>query len=121
MSFLTAFLFQESHIRPELLRVDQVLFLKPVDVGSVLQLKSKITYCENVDQGVVMRVVTQGFNEAGEQAGNFNYLFLTKSEKQLALEKKEEVTPEMLKQAIHMIKPETYDDILDYHEATRRL
>ena len=122
MSYLTACLFQNSVIRPELLRVDQVLFLKPVDVGSILHFESKITYCENIkDQGVLMRVVTQGFNEAGAQAGNFNFLFLTKSRKQIAIENDQPVTEDMLDDDIRMIKPETYDDILDYHEATRRL
>jgi acyl-CoA hydrolase len=28
---------------PELLRVDQVLFLKPVPVGSIVEFKSKVT------------------------------------------------------------------------------
>ena len=43
-----------------------------------------------------MRVVTQGFNEAREQAGNFNFLFLTKSRKQLAISNGELVTDDML-------------------------
>lgn len=34
---------------PELLRVDQVLFLKPVTVGSKAEFKSKITLIEDVE------------------------------------------------------------------------
>jgi hypothetical protein len=55
---------------PQLLRVDQVLFLKPVNVGSIVDLKSKVTICEKVEGvGSVMRVVTKGYNEFGEQSG----------------------------------------------------
>ena len=107
MSFLTAALFQRSKNRPELIRVDQVLFLKPVEVGSMQTFKSKVTFCKQVDQGILMRVVTQSFNENGEQAGNFNFVFLTKK----SLEE----------EMMHFIKPQTYHEILDYHEATRRL
>jgi acyl-CoA hydrolase len=34
---------------PELLRVDQVLFLMPVTVGSTLEIKSKITLIEEIE------------------------------------------------------------------------
>ena len=51
----------------ELLRVDQVLFLKPVPVGSVMDLKSKVTLIEEIEGiGKVMRVVVKGYNEFGE-------------------------------------------------------
>ena len=79
--------------------------MKPVDIGMILKLKSKVTYSQQkVDEGMVMRVVTQSYLEDGSQANNFNFLFLVKD-----LEK------------VHLIKPETYDEILDYHEAARRL
>ena len=51
-----------------------------------------------------MRVVTQTFLQDGSQANNFNFLFLVKNCEEA-----------------NLIKPETYDEILDYHEATRRL
>jgi acyl-coenzyme A thioesterase 9 len=66
MSWLTAHLFEDQSF-PELLRVDQVLFLKPVEVGSVLKLKSKVTYSEYYEGlGNVIRVVTKGYNSLGE-------------------------------------------------------
>jgi len=34
--------------QPELLRVDQILFLKPVTVGSITEFKSKITLIDDV-------------------------------------------------------------------------
>ena len=46
MSWLTAALFQRSKAVPQLLRVDQVLFMKPVDIGMILKLKSKVTYSQ---------------------------------------------------------------------------
>lgn len=90
---------------PELLRVDQVLFLKPVPVGSIVEFHSKVTLIQKVEGlGHVMRVVTKAYNEHKEQTNNFNFLFVVKDEK---YEK--------------FILPETFDDILDYHEAQRRL
>jgi len=51
----------------QLLRVDQVLFLKPVAVGSIVDLKSKVTIIEEIEGiGQVMRVVTKGYNEFGQ-------------------------------------------------------
>ena len=51
-----------------------------------------------------MRVVCKGFNEFGEQTGQFNFLFVGKDK---SFEK--------------YVLPETFDQILDYHEASRRL
>lgn len=51
-----------------------------------------------------MRVVTKAFNEFKEQTNNFNFLFVIKD-------------PNYKR----YILPETFDDILDYHEAQRRL
>lgn len=52
---------------PELLRVDQVLFLQPVPVGAIIDLKSKVTLIENLEgTGQVMRVVTKAYNEFGK-------------------------------------------------------
>ena len=56
MGWLTAALFQKQ--QTQLLRVDQVLFLKPVDVGSIVKFKSKVTYSEKKGDKVLMRVVT---------------------------------------------------------------
>ena len=102
MGWLTAALFQKKQTL--LLRVDQVLFLKPVDVGSIVKFKSKVTYSQKFNEKILMRVVTQTFLEDGSQANNFNFLFLVKNSSEF-----------------NLIKPETYDEILDYHEATRRL
>jgi len=88
--------------------VDQVLFLKPVEVGSTLKLKSKVTYSEKLEGlGNITRVVTKGFNELGQQNGNFNFLFLARNEDQ------EKVS--------RLVLPQSFDEILEYHEATRRL
>ena len=90
---------------PELLRVDQVLFLKPVPVGSVLEFRSKVTLIKVVEGvGQVMRVVTKAYNDFDEQTNNFSFLFVVKN-------------PSTQK----YVMPETFDDILDYHEASRRL
>lgn len=48
ISYLTV-LKRSAGITPDLLRVDQVLFLKPVTVGSVTEFKSKITLIEEVE------------------------------------------------------------------------
>ena len=89
----------------ELLRVDQVLFLKPVPVGSVMDLRSKVTLIEEIEGiGKVMRVVVKGFNEFGDQTNNFNFLFVVKD-------------PNFNR----VIMPETFNEILEYHEAKRRL
>lgn len=103
ISFLTA-LKWSSGATPELLRVDQVLFLKPVSVGSITEFKSKITLIEEVEGvGQVLRVVTRAFNEFKEQTNRFNFLFVIKNAEP------------------RYIMPETFDDILEYHEAKRRL
>lgn len=69
VSWITATMMYQIGF-PQLLRVDQVLFLKPVNVGSIVDLKSKVTICEKVEGvGSVMRVVTKGYNEFGEQSG----------------------------------------------------
>ena len=74
-AFITACL-QNPNGFAELLRVDQVLFLKPVTVGSVMDMRSKVTLIEEIDGlGKVMRVVTKGYNEHGVQTNNFNFLF----------------------------------------------
>ena len=58
---------QYSNGIPELLRVDQVLFLQPVPVGSIIDLKSRVTLIENIEGiGQVMRVVTKAYNEFGK-------------------------------------------------------
>jgi len=88
-----------------LLRVDQVLFLKPVTVGSVMDLQSKVTLIEEIEGiGKVMRVVTKGYNEHKVQTNNFNFLFAVQD-----------------KDFNREILPETFDDILEFHEAKRRL
>jgi len=48
LSYATACLFDNAGL-PSLLRVDQVLFMRPVPVGSLLNLKSKITCVEKID------------------------------------------------------------------------
>lgn len=102
ISWLTATIQGEL---PELLRVDQVLFLKPVPVGSIVEFHSKVTLIQHVEGlGHVMRVVTKAYNEHKEQTNNFNFLFLVRD-------------PNYKR----FILPETFDDILDYHEAQRRL
>ena len=79
--------------------------MKPVVVGSITEFKSKITLIEDVEGvGQVFRVVTKAYNEHKEQTNNFNFLFVVKNAK-----KKQ------------YILPETFSDILEYHEAKRRL
>jgi len=51
-----------------------------------------------------MRVVTKAYNEMHEQTNNFNFIFAVKNPKQP-----------------RYILPKTFDDILEYHEASRRL
>lgn len=48
ISYLTV-LCQSDGESPELLRVDQVLFLKPVTVGQIVCFKSKITLIEEIE------------------------------------------------------------------------
>jgi acyl-coenzyme A thioesterase 9 len=89
---------------PELLRVDQVLFLKPVTVGSICIFKSKVTLIEEMDKiGHVLRVVVKAYDGHRDQTNNFNFLFAVQAP-----------TP-------RYILPVTFDDILEYHEAARRL
>ena len=104
IAYVTAALLTPNGIA-ELLRVDQVLFLKPVPVGSVMDLRSKVTLIEEIEgTGKVMRVVVKGYNEFGEQTNNFNFLFVVKD-------------PNFDR----AILPETFNEILEYHEAKRRL
>ena len=104
ISFATACL-QNPRGYVELARVDQVLFLKPVPVGSVMDLRSRVTLIEEIEGlGKVMRVVTKGYNEHGVQTNNFNFLF--------------RVADPSFDRYIY---PETFNEILDYHEAKRRL
>jgi acyl-coenzyme A thioesterase 9 len=91
--------------QPVLLRVDQVLFLKPVTVGSVMDLQSKVTLIEEIEGiGKVMRVVTKGYNEHKVQTNNFNFLFVVRD-----------------KDFDRQVMPETFEDMLEFHEAKRRL
>ena len=81
------------------------MFLHPVTVGSVMDLQSKVTLIEEIEGiGKVMRVVTKGYNEHKIQTNNFNFLFVVKN-------------PTYDRH----ILPETFDEILEYHEAKRRL
>lgn len=44
-----------------------MLFLAPVPVGSIMDLRSKVTLIEEIEGlGKVMRVVTKGYNEHGK-------------------------------------------------------
>jgi hypothetical protein len=52
----------------------------------------------------VFRVVTKAYNEFKEQTNNFNFLFVIRKDYKKLL-----------------ILPETFKDILEYHEAKRRL
>ena len=66
IAYITASLINPYGVA-ELLRVDQVLFLKPVPVGSVMDLRSKVTLIEEIKGlGKVMRVVVKGYNEFGD-------------------------------------------------------
>ena len=104
ISFITASL-QNPRGFAELMRVDQVLFLKPVPVGSVMDLRSKVSLIEEIEGvGNVMRVVTKGYNEHGVQTNNFNFLFRVKD-----------------KEFERYVYPETFNEILEHHEAKRRL
>lgn len=78
ISWITATIQYPSGM-PELLRVDQVLFLKPVPVGSVLEFRSKVTLIKEIEGvGQVMRVVTKAYNDFDEQTNNFSFLFVVK-------------------------------------------
>ena len=104
LSFIAACMQNPSGLA-ELMRVDQVLFLKPVPVGSVMDMRSKVTLIEDLPGlGKVMRVVTKGYNEHGEQTNNFNFLFRVKDS-----------------DYERYILPETFSEILEHHEARRRL
>ena len=66
LSYIAASMQNPSGLA-ELMRVDQVLFLRPVPVGSVMDMRSKVTLIEDIPGlGKVMRVVTKGYNEHGE-------------------------------------------------------
>ena len=79
--------------------------MKPVPVGSVMDLRSKVTLIEDIPKlGKVMRVVTKGYNEHKEQTNNFNFLFRVKDA-----------------DYERYIFPETFNEILEHHEAKRRL
>ena len=83
-----------------------MLFLKPVPVGSVVEFESRVTLIEHIEGlGHVMRVVTKAYNEFKEQTNNFHFLFRLPD----------------CSDYKRFILPETFDDILDYHEAQRRL
>ena len=73
-------------------------------VGSTTEFKSKITLIEQIaGVGQVFRVVTKAYNEFKEQTNNFNFLFV--------------VNHSLTK----YIMPVTFSDILEFHEARRRL
>jgi sulfatase maturation enzyme AslB (radical SAM superfamily) len=75
-----------------------------VTVGSTAEFKSKITLIEQIaGVGLVFRVVTKAYNEFKEQTNNFNFLFVMNQSK------------------VRYILPETFNDILEFHEAQRRL
>jgi len=66
ISWITATMMHEFG-NTQLLRVENVLFLKPVSVGDIVDLKSKVTIIEEIEGiGQVMRVVTKGYDEFGE-------------------------------------------------------
>ena len=70
-----------------------------------MDLRSRVTLIEEIEGiGKVMRVVTKGYNEHGEQTNNFNFLFRVKD---AAFER--------------YIYPDTFNEILEHHEAKRRL
>ena len=70
-----------------------------------MDLQSKVTLIEEIEGvGKVMRVVTKGFNEHKVQTNNFNFLFVVND-----------------KNYDRQIMPETFDEILEFHEAKRRL
>lgn len=74
-------------------------------VGSIAEFKAKITCIEEIEGvGQVFRVVTKAYNEFKEQTNNFNFLFVLKNPKKR-----------------QYVLPETFSDILEYHEAKRRL
>lgn len=78
IAYMTASLITTQRI-VELLRVDQVLFLRPVTVGSVMDMRSRVTLMEEIESiGKVMRIVVKGYNEFGEQTNNFNFMFAVK-------------------------------------------
>lgn len=70
-----------------------------------MDLQSKVTLIEEIEGiGKVMRVVTKGYNEHKSQTNNFNFLFVIRD-----------------KDYDREILPETFDEILEFHEAKRRL
>jgi hypothetical protein len=70
-----------------------------------MDLQSKVTLIEEIEGiGKVMRVVTKGYNEHKSQTNNFNFLFVIRD-----------------KDYNREILPETFDEILEFHEAKRRL
>jgi acyl-CoA hydrolase len=46
ISWITAHLYAAKQTYPELLRVDQVLFLAPVEIGSTIKFVSKVTFAD---------------------------------------------------------------------------
>lgn len=100
-AMLNARRFSEE-LNPRISHIDTIKFIKPVEVGHIMQFRSRVTYTSGnmIRVAVAALDITAG-NEEGDLTNEFNYVF-------------------KLKNPAKEIVPESYFDALLYLEGKRR-
>ena len=100
-AFLNVRKFSEE-LNPKIHHIDTIKFIKPVEVGHIMQFRSRVTYTtENMVRVSVSAIDITAMNEEGDLTNEFHFVFLLKN-------KAKEVIPE------------SYFDALLYLEGKRR-
>ena len=106
LAWICAYRFGRCY--PLLQCVDDILFLKPVEVGSIVTFKSELAYVDSSRTSAVVNVeaiVEDALTGAKSVTNTFHFLFTFSSD---------------CAQIIPNLLPETYQDALKFFEGRRR-
>lgn len=100
-AFLNARRFSEE-LNPKINHIDTIKFIKPVEIGHIMQFRSRVTYTTgNMVRIAVSALDTSAGNKEGDLTNEFHFVF-------------------KLKGPAKEVIPETYFDALLYLEGKRR-
>lgn len=100
-AFLNARRFSEEE-NPRITHIDTIKFIRPVEVGHIMQFRSRVTYTSgNMIRVAVSALDVTANHEEGDLTNEFNFVF-------------------KLKNPAKEVVPETYFDALLYLEGKRR-
>ena len=104
LAFTTAVINQQSQV--EISAIDDILFVEPVEIGSILQLSSKIVFTN--ETSIQVQVIADVLNVGSGERKTTNTFYFT-------------FVPSADDVNVKQVYPETYQEAMEWLQAQRRL